>query len=161
MPIYLKYGDIKGDVTADGHKGSEGWVEVNSFQWGVGRGISSPTGGSTDRESTAPSISEIVVSKPMDISSYRWLEESLVGEGVACTIHFCKTDKGTLETYASYELEDCMVSGYSVSSGGDRPTESISINFTKVVYGFVGMNDKNESAETPKAGYDIALGKKV
>jgi type VI secretion system secreted protein Hcp len=161
MPIYIKYGDIKGDVTAEGHLGSDGWVEVNSFQWGVGRGISSPTGGSADRESTAPSISEIVVTKPMDISSYRWLEESLIGEGVPCTIHFCKTDKGTLETYASYELDDCMVSGYSVSSGGDRPTESISINFTKVVYGFVGMNDKNESAATPKAGYDLALGKKV
>jgi type VI secretion system secreted protein Hcp len=159
MPIYVKYGDIKGDVTAEGHKGSDGWVEVNSFQWGVGRGICSPTGGGSDRESSAPSISEIVVTKSMDISSYRWLEEALVGEGVAATIHFCKTDKGKLETYASYDLTNCMVSGYSVSSGGDRPTESISINFTKVVYGFVGMNDKNEASETPKASYDIALGK--
>ena len=49
MPIYIKYGDIKGDVTAEGHKD---WIEVNSFQWGVGRGISSPTGGGADRESS-------------------------------------------------------------------------------------------------------------
>ena len=42
MPIYIKYGDIKGDVTATGHLGSEGWVEINSFQFGIGRGIAIP-----------------------------------------------------------------------------------------------------------------------
>ena len=52
MPIYIQYGTLTGDVTAAGH---EKWIEVNSFQWGVGRGISSPTGGSSDRESSAPS----------------------------------------------------------------------------------------------------------
>jgi type VI secretion system secreted protein Hcp len=161
MPIYIKYGDIKGDVTADGHKGSDGWVEVNSFQWGLGRGISSPTGGSADREASAPSVSEITVSKPMDISSYRWMEEGLTGEGVDVTIDFCKTDKGTLQVYATYTLSNGMVSGYSVSSGGDRPSETISINFTKVIYSFTGMNDKNESSTSPKTGYDIALGAKV
>ena len=161
MPIYIKYGDIKGDVSADGHKGSDGWVEINSFQWGVGRGISSPTGGSADRESSAPSVSEITITKPMDVSSYRWLEEALTGEGVDCTIDFCKTDKGTLETYASYQLSDCMVSGYSVSSGGDSPSESLSLNFTKIIYSYTAMTAKNEGGESPKTGYDIALGKKV
>jgi len=156
MPIYIKYGAIKGDVTAEGHKGSDGWVEVNSFQYGIGRGIASSTGRSADRESTAPSVSEIVVTKPMDNSSYAWMEQSLIGEGVVAKVDFCKTDKGKLEVYATYDLEDCMVSGYSVSSGGDRPTESISINFTKITYGFTGMNDKNEAADTPKVSYDIA-----
>ena len=161
MPIYIKYGDIKGDVTADGHKGSAGWVEVNSFQFGIGRGISSPTGGSDDREASAPSISEITMSKPMDVSSYRWMEEALIGEGQKVEIDFCKTDKGVLETYVKYELENAMVSGYSVSSGGDRPSESLSINFTKIIYSFTGMNEKNEASTSPKTGYDIGLAKKV
>src|SRR5215203_763377 len=106
MPNYVKYGDIKGDVTADGHKGSDGWFEVNSFQWGVGRGISSPVGNSADREASAPSVSEITMSKAMDVASYRLLDEALQGEGLLCEIHFCKTDKGVLETYVSYKLED-------------------------------------------------------
>jgi len=161
MPIYVKYGDIKGDVTADGHKGSEGWFEVNSFQWGVGRGISSPTGGAADREASAPSVSEITVSKPMDIASYALLNEALQGEGLACEIHFCKTDKGVLEKYASYILEDCMVSGYSVSSGGDRPSETLSFNFTKIEYGFLGLNDKNEGVQSPKLIYDVSAAKIV
>jgi len=64
--IYMNYNDIPGDATAEGH---EKWIELNSCQWGVGRGISSPTGGSADRESSAPSVSEIVVTKATDVSS--------------------------------------------------------------------------------------------
>ena len=161
MPIYIKYGDIKGDVSAEGHKGADGWVEINSFQFGIGRGISSPTGGEDDRESSAPSVSEIVVTKPMDKSSYRWMEESLWGEGVDVQVDFCKTDKDKLEVYASYKLENCMVSGYSVSSGGDRPSESISLNFTKILYEFHEMKAKNDKGESPKAGWDIGAAKKV
>jgi len=43
MPIYMQYGSISGEVVSTGQLQ---WVEVNSFQWGVGRGLSSPTGGS-------------------------------------------------------------------------------------------------------------------
>jgi len=161
MPIYIKYGDIKGDVTAEGHKGSDGWVEINSFQFGVGRGISSPTGGSADREASAPSISEIVVTKPMDKSSASWLDHALHGEGQKVEIDFCKTDKDKLEVYAKYELEGAMVSGYSVSSGGDRPQESISINFTKFIYSFTEMDKDNAGADTPRVGYDIGAAKVV
>ena len=161
MPIYMKYGDIKGDVTAEGHKGADGWVEVNSFQFGIGRGISSATGGSDDRESSAPSLSEVVVTKPSDVSSYRFMEEALWGEGVEVTIDFCKTDKDKLEVYTTYKLSDCMVSGYSVSSGGDRPTESISLNFTKILYEFNQMSSKNAKGDTPKTGWDIGLAKKM
>jgi type VI secretion system secreted protein Hcp len=161
MPIYIKYGDIKGDVTAEGHKGSDGWVEVNSFQFGVGRGISSPTGGSDDREASAPSVSEVVVTKPMDVSSFAWLEASLWGEGVACTIDFCKTDKDKLEIYAQYVLTNTMVSGYSVSSGGDRPQESLSLNFTKFEFSYFQMGAAGAAGDTPKTGYDIGLAKKV
>ena len=39
MAIYLQYGKIKGDVTTEGLKD---WIELRSFQWGVGRGIASP-----------------------------------------------------------------------------------------------------------------------
>src|SRR5947199_9403573 len=117
MPIYVQYAAVKGDVTEATHKG---WIEVNSFQWGVGRGISSPTGGSSDRESSAPSVSEIVVTKPTDISTVKLLDESLEGEGVDVTIDFCKTDKGKLNVYLAYTLNNTMISGYSSSSGSDR-----------------------------------------
>jgi hypothetical protein len=42
---------------------------MNAAQFGIGRGIGSPMGGSGDREASAPSISEIVVTKTMDVVS--------------------------------------------------------------------------------------------
>jgi type VI secretion system secreted protein Hcp len=156
MPIYVQYGSIKGDVTAEGHVG---WIEVNSFQWGVGRGISSPTGGSSDREASAPSVSEIVVTKPTDIATVNLLSESLEGEGQDVTIDFCKTDKGQLNVYLSYTLNNTMISGYSTSSGGDRPQESISFNFTKVSCRDVSLGSKNEDGAPATVGYDIGAGK--
>jgi type VI secretion system secreted protein Hcp len=156
MPIYMQYGSLKGDVTAEGHVG---WIEVNSFQWGVGRGISSPTGGSSDREASAPSVSEIVVTKPTDIASVDLLKESLEGEGQDVTIDFCKTDKGALNVYLSYTLNNTMISGFSCSSGGDRPQESLSFNFTKIQCRDVSLGSKNEDGAPATVGYDLGAAK--
>jgi len=153
MPIYMNYNDIKGDVSAKGH---EDWIELKSFQWSCGRAISSPTGASADRESSAPSIHEIVVTKDTDISSTKLVNEALQGEGQKVKIDFVKTDKGNLEVYMQYTLEDCMISGYSKSSGGDRPVESISLNFTKVEFKNVAMKDKNDTGDPDTVGYDLA-----
>ncbi|VTS01236.1 Uncharacterized protein OS=Azospirillum lipoferum (strain 4B) GN=AZOLI_1016 PE=4 SV=1: DUF796 [Gemmata massiliana] len=153
MPVYVKYGKIVGNVTEANHKD---WVEVNSFQWGVGRGIGSPVGKSANREASAPSVSEIVVTKEMDKSSFAWLQEALTGKGVECTIHFCSTDGKNLRMYAEYKLTNCMVSGCSVSSGGDRPTESLSINFTKIEYAFKEYGQDNSVTDSPRVSYDLA-----
>lgn len=158
MPIYMQYDGITGDVTAEGH---EKWVELGSFQWGVGRGISSPTGGSKDRESSAPSVSEITVTKAQDESTIKVIDAAFQGEGKKVVIDFCKTDKGKLEVYLSYTLTNTMISGYSMSGGGDRPTESLSLNFTKVE---VKMNQNDETgagATSSNVTYDLSTAKVV
>jgi len=158
MPIYMNYDGIDGDTTADGHAK---WIELNSFQWGVGRGISSPTGGSMDRESSAPSVSEIVVTKAQDVATTKLLDEALQGEGKKVQIDFCKTDKGKLETYMQYVLENTLISGYSISSGGDRPSESLSLNFTKIEFKNTEMGKDNKGGASAAVTYDISLAKIV
>jgi len=158
MPIYVQYASLKGDVTESKHAQ---WIEVNSFQWGVGRGISSPTGGSSDREASAPSVSEIVVTKPTDASSVSLLTEALTGEGQPVTIDFCKTDKGNLTTFLTYTLTNTMVSGLSLSSGGDRPQESVSFNFTKIETKMTTLKPDGSPGDPATITYDIGLAKTV
>jgi type VI secretion system secreted protein Hcp len=161
MAIYMNWNNlgIKGIVTAEGH---ENWIELNSCQFGVGRGISSPTGSSSERESSAPSVSEIVVTKSLDQSSPLLFQESLQGEGVVVVIEFTKTAKGKLEVYLTLTLTATLISGFSVSSGGDRPMESISLNFTKIEYKFIGSDELGASgAEPTVVNYDIGLAKVV
>jgi type VI secretion system secreted protein Hcp len=158
MPLYMNYNNIPGDATAEGH---EKWIELKSCQWGVGRGISSPTGASADRESSAPSVSEIVVTKDTDASSPKLLNEALQGEGQKVTIDFCKTDKGKLEVYLTITLENCMVSGHSHSSGAERPTESLSLNYTKIEFKNTGMGKAGETGSPDSVTYDLGLAKVV
>src|SRR6516164_8766986 len=158
MPIYMNYNDIPGDATAEGH---EKWIELKSCQWGVGRGISSPTGAAADRESSAPSVSEIVVAKDTDASSPKLLNEAYQGEGQKVQIDFCKTDKGKLEVYLTINLENTMVSGFSLSSGSDRPSESVSLNFTKVEFKNTNMGAAGETGSPDSITYDLALAKVV
>jgi type VI secretion system secreted protein Hcp len=158
MPIYMKYDSVDGDATAEGH---EKWIQLNSCQWGVGRGISSPTGGSADRESSAPSVSEIVVTKATDVSSTKLLNEAYQGEGQKCQIDFCKTDKGKLEVFLTLNLENTVISGHSISSGGDRPTESLSLNFTKVEFKNVNMGAAGDTGSPDSVTYDLATAKVV
>lgn len=160
MPIYMNYDSlaIKGDVTEASHKD---WIELNSFQWGVGRGISSPTGASADRESSAPSISEITVSKAQDKSTPKLLNEALQGEGKTVIIDFCKTDKGQLVVYLTYTLTNTMISGFSTTAGGDRPSESLSLNFTKVEFKSVPGGAEGKLASPESVTYDLATAKIV
>jgi len=158
MSVYMQIDGITGKVTAKGH---EGWIDCSSLQWGVGRAISSAVGTSADREASKPSISEVSVTKLMDESSPLLFTEACVGKGKKVTIDLCTVGSDQIDTYMSYELEECMISGYSVSSGGDRPSESLSLSFTKMEMKFTPY-DKNGKPESPlPAGYDMAAGAKV
>jgi type VI secretion system secreted protein Hcp len=111
-------------------------IEVSSFQWGSSRGISSPTGASADRESSAPSVSEIVITRTQDSSSPN-LFRGLLGKPGSlgtCTLKFVKGNQPNEAPYLTITLTNAMVAKYSLSSGGDRPTESITLNFTKITF---------------------------
>jgi type VI secretion system secreted protein Hcp len=158
MAIYMNYDSlaIKGDVTEAGHKN---WIELNSFQFGVGRGITSPTGAAADRESSAPSISEIVVTKATDSASPKLMDEALRGVGKTVIIDFTRTDKGQLQVYMTYTLTNTMVSGFSVNSGGDRPSESVSLNFTKIEFKNTPGGADSAAASPEAVSYDLAEAK--
>jgi type VI secretion system secreted protein Hcp len=157
MAIYLHMDGLEGDVTAAGH---EGWIECESLQWGVGRSISTPTGSSQERESSAPSISEVSIVKNMDKCTPKLFEQACVGTSKLVKIDLVQTGE-QLDTYMSYELENSLISGYSVASGGEKPSESVSLNFTKLVMKYTPYDNEHNPGSPIPAGYDVSLGQKV
>ena len=95
---------------------------------------------------------------PTDTDTVNLLNEALQGDGKDVTIDFAKTDKGNLSVYLSFVLNNTMISGYSLSSGGDRPQESLSFNFTKIMMTDIGLGAKNDEGQPATVGYDLALG---
>lgn len=158
MAIYMKYGDIDGAVETDG---LTKWIELHSLQWGVGRGIGSAARGSKNREGSEPSLSEITVTKSYDASSIKLFQDAVGGVlDSKVTIKLTQTVKDKVDTYLKVELEKCGLSGYSLSTGGDNPTESMSLNFTKITLTHSAMDEKG-SGTPVTAGYDLEKMAKV
>lgn len=160
MPIYLKMGKINGSTTAEGY---DKWITCHSMQWGVGKGVSTPTGSAKDRACSAASISEVTISKDLDSASIALFKNAVAGMDKAevAKIHICQSDGAKIVPYVQYELTNTLISGYSISSGGDRPSESLSLNFTKVTIKYTEGDPAASEANPVVAGYDIALGKPV
>lgn len=152
MAIYMKFGTVAGQVTTEGFKD---WIELHSAQYGVGRGVSSGAGGA-QREGSNPSISEIVVTKVYDKASSKLYEDAVAGSfDTKVEIKFTTTTKNKVDTYLSYELSECGLSGYSLSSGGDNPSESLSLNFTKIMMTPSPLNDKGVPTKGDMVTYDL------
>ena len=159
MAIYMKLGKIAGDVTAEGF---QQYIECYSFQFGAGRGISMSVGGGKDREATKPSLSEVTLSKSMDKASPYLFLEACVGKAIdKVEIKFVKTSADALENYLTYTLDKVLVSSYSASSGGDEPSESLSLAYTKVEMKYHPRKPDNTLDSAIPAGYDLELGKKI
>jgi len=152
MAIYMKYGSVSGDVTTTGY---QDWIELDSFQWSIGRGIGSAARGLENREASEPSISEIVVSKRMDVGSTGLVQDAWGGElNNTVTIKVTSTTKNGVIDFLEYDLENCGLSNYTLSTTGDMPIEQLSLNFTKITHRFKGLNPATQG--NPKsASYDL------
>ena len=130
---YMQDGTIQGSSTAVGH---ENWIVLDSLQLGVAVPVSSPTSGIGSVG--APKFDQITITKTMDQSSPALLQQLLQGQAQTITIDLTQPSnfsKGPV-TFAEYKLTDAVLTAYSVSSGGDTPTESLSIAFQKFSYTF-------------------------
>lgn len=148
--ILLKFStQIKGTSTVAGHTD---WITIDSLQMGVGRAISI-SGGGTDRDTSNPSFSEISLTKATDIASADLFMQAVCGKSLGkAEIHFIQTggsDKKQ-QVFLTIELEGPIISSYSASSGGERPNETFSINFTKISYKYDSFTGDSVVTGTPK-----------
>lgn len=127
VDAFLQIDGVPGDSQDASHKGQ---IELTSWSTGArGGGMQMGSGRATDRAS----VSEIHVTKPQDKASPLLMQAAATGRHFkTATLYVLKAG----QPYLKYKLSDVLVSGYQLSSGGDRPTESLSLNFAKleVVY---------------------------
>ena len=59
-----------------------------------------------------------------------------------------------------YTLEDCMVSGYSISADAEgEPMESITLSFSKIMINYSDFDKTNKSGNQQRVGYDLETAK--
>lgn len=150
MAIYIQVEGIDGPVTETNHKK---WMQVTSFQWGVGRPILTEPGRVADRANSKPSFSEITATKTYDDASPKIFTWATVGSGKKVTVHFTKEDGSN---YIEITLESVLASSYSLSAGGDGdPQESFSLNYTKIEIKRIPYDQNNKAGSPIPVGYDL------
>lgn len=152
---YIKIGAIKGEVIDKDHFE---WVALESVQWGVGRAILSGSGGS-QREGSTPQISEVVITKRVDKSSPQLFLNAVGGSTEIGTVTIRLVESSSRSVFYELILSNVLVSSQSHSgaAGDDRPSESVSFNFTKIEMKYSIIDPKTgESVAEPVVGYDLS-----
>ncbi|MBY0411468.1 MAG: type VI secretion system tube protein Hcp [Burkholderiaceae bacterium] len=161
MAIFIKFpdGTVKGQSQVDGFTDT---LEVESFQFGVGLGVSAATTNQT-RSTGHPSFSEVTVSRLSDSATPQLLQHlagavTLAGD---TTITFTREDKGVTLSLIVIKLTDVILSGVSISSGGDGANESVSLNYAKITVEYTKQKEEGGKEGVAPFGWDISLNKPV
>jgi len=156
MAVFMKFGDKKGDVDT---KEFKGWIMCHSYQFGSGRGIASAAASGSNRQGSHASVSEITLAKSQDPSSLHLWRNSLDGDlKTKVEFAFTRADQDNSE-YLHVTLWDVGVSGWSQSSGGDRPQESVSLNFAKIEMKDITQGVEGGAASNLAVTYDLTTQK--
>ena len=135
MAIYMKYPGVSGATENTGHTN---WIEINSFQWGVGRGISNTGSSSADREGSVQSVSEIVVTKKSDTTSPNLFHAALGHARLGISIIFTKAPK-TKAPYYKLDLKDAVITNIQPHRTHSGKGEKLIISFRE--YEFNGLKN--------------------
>ena len=158
MAIYLKFGNVKGNVTADGYAGK---IAVKSIEFEVSRQVSMEAGNLSNRESSKPSLSRIEITKKADNSVAALFKEALTGSaGQEATLTFVRTGSDKVQEFMTYKLTNCIISRYKINAEGDEePTELLELSYSAIEVSYKDHDASNKSGNPQRVSYDVKAAK--
>lgn len=151
--ILLDMPGIKGESQL---KGFVDKIECLSFSHGVAMQMTSDVS-NKERTSGKPSIQDVNLSKYMDSSSPTLNQACCEGRKIGdCKITVGRNAAGEVLPLAVYTLKDVLVSSISVSAGGgDKPTETLSLNFTAIQWDYTVQKPDASKEGTASGKWDL------
>ena len=86
-----------------------------------------------ERTAGRPSVSEISFSKMSDLATTEMYKACTRGTKLGtATLHVGRVENGVYMNFFTYAFDNAMISNISSSGGGGIPSDSFSLNFTKI-----------------------------
>ncbi len=159
VDYFLKLDGIEGESTDSQHKG---WIEIDSFSWGVSNTQSSATGGGGAGK---VSVSDIVVTKSTDSTSPLLFERCVRGSHIKTGTLACRKAGGTqMELrkaggtqmeFLTLNLTDVDLTAVTENGGRNGlPTETLSLAFAQVS---IPQPDQSHKGELPPVIIDTGV----
>ena len=158
MAIYLKFGNVKGNVTATGYAGQ---IAIKSLSFGVDQKVSMEAGNLSNRESSKPTLSPIEIVKDADSSVTALLKEALTGSaGQEAIITFVRTGPSAVQEFMTYKLTNCIISSYKIDALDEEgQTERLFLSYSAIEVSYKDHDASNKPGGPKRVRYDVKAAK--
>jgi type VI secretion system secreted protein Hcp len=152
VDMFLKIDGIDGESVDEAHSD---WIEVSSLTWGsTGTPVRATTtvrqGGAQRKRPGRVKYGDITLKKGYDASSPKLAEACANGKHIPALILELTTSTDDGSRYMRVELQDVVISSYGIDATGDRPTESISLNYAKIKTTYIPQEERGKVETTWK-----------
>jgi type VI secretion system secreted protein Hcp len=161
VDMFLKLVDstgatIQGESTDKQHSGE---IVALAFSQGVSVAISAPSGGGGSTAGKA-SFSDIALTKLVDKSSPLLYLYAAQGKHLPQAVLTVRNSGATPFEFYRITLTDVLISSVqnSGASGGDRPVESLSLNFARVEWRYTPQNADGTAGTPVITTWNLATG---
>lgn len=114
----------------------------------------------TKRTSGTAHVSEITVSKFLDSASASLNQKCLQGIDLGeVVITLLQSDQEAVIEMMKYTLSNVMISSVSIGGGGGLPTETVSLNFTKIAWAYMPQKKQGGADGTAAGTWDLTTNK--
>ena len=150
--IILEIASIKGNC---GIEGFIGQIIVQSFNHSASIPMQMDRA-NIERTAGRPSFSELSFSKSSDISTPALYSACVSGTKLGdAKIHIGRTEGKVFMSLIEYVLSNAMVSSVSTSGGGGQPSDSFSLNYTKITQVYTQQKEDSTTKGSAGFGWDL------
>jgi type VI secretion system secreted protein Hcp len=153
VEILMKIPGVDGEASTKGH---EKEIELSSFSFGASN--PSNVGSGSGSGAGKVDLSSISIQKQVDLSSAKLFQKCCEGKHFDTATIVCREAGGDSPVeYWTIKLKQVFIDNISwgASSGGGKPSESISVSFAEVSFEYYSQDDKGAKKDKVSGGWNI------
>ena len=161
VDYYLQIDGIDGESTDEQHRNQ---IEILSFSWGASNpGITNQSyGAGSGGGAGKATFQDIHFTASASKASPKLMLAAATGQHIKEAKLFVRKSGERQQDFYKIELRDVLVSSYQAAgNGGTVPTDSFSLNFTKIQFEYTPQASDGTLESPVKAGYDVKANKKI
>jgi len=156
VDCFLKIDGIEGESKDTKHKGS---IEISGWSWGASQTGTSASGGGAGAGKVA--MQDAHFSMSVSKASPKLMVACAGGDHIKQAVLTCRKAGKDQQEYIKYTFSDVLVSSFQTggTSGGPTPTETFTLNFSKIEVEYKEQQAAGTLSGTIKAGWDLKQNK--
>jgi len=156
VDYFLKLDGIKGESMDSKHKDE---IDVLSWSWGETQSGTGGRGGGAGAGKVSMQDFSFVMTA--NKASPPLFLACATGQHIKEATLTCRKAGTEQQEYLKVKMSDCLVTSYQTSGATEEPTESCSLNFSKIEFEYKPQKADGTLDAPVKAGYDLKANKKV